>query len=153
VGVESRSRHLSGESVNGSGKVVGHIDVDDGDEKFEVAGGPPTKKTIPDNGGHTAARTPPGHYVLGKAEHHTTKGWPNSVVPWGATIREINEIVQFNLGEEWVDASGPSGRVTLAFIRFFSDRVAQLPLRSRRDMLDRSSMVPGRRGDGDRKTL
>jgi hypothetical protein len=107
-----------GERINGSGYVVGHIYVNDGIEKYEVAGGPATQRPIPDAGGHTATKTPPGRYTLDKPEHHTTVGWPNSVVPWGAKIREVNDVVQFELGGRWVDASGPKGKVTDAAILF-----------------------------------
>jgi len=109
-----------GEGRNGLGQVVGHIYVNDGPEKFDVAGGPPTSTPIADVGGHTATRTPPGRYVLDRAEHHRTQGWPNSVAPWGARIREVAEIVQFELNGRWVDASGPNGRVTGALMIFFT---------------------------------
>jgi hypothetical protein len=108
-----------GESRNGLGQLVGHIYVNDGPERFDVAGGPPTSSPIVDMGGHTATRTPPGRYVLDQAEHHTTQGWPNSVVPWGARLREVAEIVQFELNGRWVDASGPKGRVTSALLIYF----------------------------------
>jgi hypothetical protein len=62
---------------------------------------------------------PAGRYVLDRAEHHTSGGWPNSVVPWGARIREVDGIVQFELGSRWEAASGTSGKVTLAYVRFF----------------------------------
>jgi hypothetical protein len=105
------------ESVNRRGYEVGHIYVNDGNEKFEVAGGPRTP--VRDGGGHTATRTPPGHYVLDRAEHHTTSGWPNSVVPWGARIREVDEVVQFQVGDRWIDASGSLGKVTEAYLLWY----------------------------------
>jgi hypothetical protein len=105
-----------GESQNRFGQVVGHIYVNDGAEAFDVAGGPPTSR--PDVGGHTATRTPAGRYSLDRAEHHTTQGWPKSVVPWGAQLREEREIVQYNINGRWLDASGPKGSVTRAFLMF-----------------------------------
>ena len=101
-----------GERVNGSGFVVGHIYVNDGIESYDVAGGPATKRPISDLGGHTAERTPPGTYVLDKPEHHTTTSWPNSVVPWGAKIREVDEVVQFEFGGRFLGRSCPEFCVT-----------------------------------------
>jgi hypothetical protein len=109
-----------GESRNRLGQVVGHIYVNDGPERFDVAGGPPTSRPIADEGGHKATRTPAGQYVLDRAEHHTTFNWPNSVVPWGARIREVDLVVQYQLDGKWVDASGPKGRVTRAFLLFYT---------------------------------
>ncbi len=107
-----------GESKNRFGQVVGHLYVNDGPERFDVAGGPPARRPIGDLGGHTATRTPAGRYRLGRAEHHTTQGWPNSVVPWGAALREVAEIVQYQMDGRWIDASGVKGRVTQAFLLF-----------------------------------
>ncbi len=109
-----------GESRNRVGQAVGHIYVNDGPERFDVAGGPPTAQPIADEGGHTATRTPPGRYLLDQAEHHTTSGWPDSVVPWGARIREVDSVVQYELDGKWVDASGPNGRVTRAWVLFYT---------------------------------
>lgn len=99
---------------NRFGDVVGHIYVDDGPERFDVAGGP----TLPirDRGGHTATPTPAGQYVLDRAERHTTQSWPGSVVPWGARLREVQEIVQYEVNGRWLDASGVNGRVTAAHL-------------------------------------
>src|SRR6185312_1437440 len=107
-----------GESRNSFGQAVGHIYVDDGPERFDVAGGPATARPIADIGGHTATRTPAGRYVLDHAERHTTLGWPKSVLPWGARLREVHEVVQYEVGGRWIDASGPSGTVTRAYLIF-----------------------------------
>lgn len=105
-----------GDAKNRFGDIVGHIHVNDGPETFDVAGGPPTVTKTP--GGHVATPTPAGTYVLDSAEHHTTSGWPGSVVPWGARLREVAEVVQYETNGKWVDASGPNGRVTHAVLKF-----------------------------------
>lgn len=107
-----------GDGKNRFGQVTGHVHVNDGPEVFDVAGGPPTLRPIVDLGGHTATRTPPGRYVLDRPEHHTTNGWPNSVVPWGAALREVATVVQYESNGRWVDASGPNGKVTHALMTF-----------------------------------
>jgi len=122
-----------GDGKNRSGKVVGHIHVNDGPETFDVAGGPPTLQPILDLGGHTATRTPPGRYVLDRAEHHTTNGWPRSVVPWGARLREVDGVVEYELSGHWINASGLDGRVTHALLIFAakSGRPMSPPVASR----------------------
>lgn len=117
-----------GESTNRLGQAVGHLYVNDGPERFDVAGGPPTLRPIVDAGGHTATRTPPGRYTLGPAEHHTTQGWPKSVVPWGAALREVNEIVQYQVSGRWIDASGVNGNVTQAILMFAAKSKRPMPV-------------------------
>lgn len=109
-----------GETKNRFGQVVGHIYVNDGPERFDVAGGPPTTRPIPDLGGHTATRTPPGRYTLDHFERHTTQGWPMSVVPWGARLRDVSDIVQYEVDGRWIDASGVNGTVTHSWLIYSS---------------------------------
>lgn len=103
------------EHKNAKGVTVGHIYVNDGDESFEVAGGRSGSSTI-EPGGHRAGITPPGRYVLDHAEQHTTRNWPGSVVPWGAKLRERNDVVEYQVGNNWRAASGPQGAVTTALV-------------------------------------
>lgn len=103
------------ETTNREGTIIGHIYVNDGSEAFEVAAGEPGSHEA-EPGGHRAEITPPGQYVLDQAEHHTTRNWPGSVVPWGARIRERNEIIEYELGGTWRAASGPHGAVTSAIV-------------------------------------
>jgi predicted heme/steroid binding protein len=106
-----------GERMNADGTTLGRILVTTTGDTYEVAGGP-SGKPGNDVGGHTAGQTPSGLFVLGSAEHHNSKNWPSSVVPWGAKIRERDEIVQYELGHAWRAASGPHGDVTAALILF-----------------------------------
>jgi hypothetical protein len=83
---------------------VGHIYVIDGSgrviDSYEMTGGPPpeVKSGNPkEQGGHTAGITPPGHYVLAEKEHHVTANWPYSVVPFGAKLREVDGVVQYQM--------------------------------------------------------
>jgi len=48
----------------------------------------------------------------------SSKNWPTSVVPWGAKLRERDEVVEYNDGDGWKRASGPRGKVTDALILF-----------------------------------
>lgn len=81
-----------GEGTNAIGATVGHIYVMVGGvlkQTYPVAGGPPPGHgRTGEEGGHSAGATPPGLYVLGYKEHHTTQNWPSSVVPFGAVLRE-----------------------------------------------------------------
>jgi hypothetical protein len=104
-----------GEGKNRKGVTVGHIYVKPGNDVFEVAGGP-VGGGASEMGGHTVDATPTGTYVLDHAEHHVTSNWPSSVVPWGAPIRERDEVVEYQVGGRWVAASGPKGSVTAAII-------------------------------------
>lgn len=105
-----------GERTNAKGTVVGHIYVFIGDKvtSYDMAGGPPPGKGYKGGGGHSAGVTPAGHYVLDHAEHHTTRNWPQSVVPWGAPIRDDAGIIEYQVGGVWKQASGPRGDVTQA---------------------------------------
>src|SRR6266478_6731085 len=105
------------EGKNSKGVTVGHIYVDGGPEAFEVTGG--LAKSGLEPGGHRSGITPPGRYVLDHAEHHTTRNWPASVVPWGAKLRERNEIVEYEMGGAWRAASGPHGSVTFANVIWY----------------------------------
>jgi len=89
-------------------------------EIIDIAAGPIPGKTYDDNGGHTAESTHEGIYVLDRGESHTTASWPASVVPWGTPVRELNGIIQYQIGNQWRDASGPRGTVTQAVQLFYA---------------------------------
>lgn len=94
----------------------GHIYVVGGKgESYEMSGGP--SNAIKD-GGHIAEPTPRGQYVLADKEHHSSNNWPNSVIPWGASIREHNGEIEYQVGQNWIVATGPKGTVTLAVLKF-----------------------------------
>ena len=102
-----------GEGKNAKGITVGTLQILNGQgETYEVAAGPPPGKSQNGEGGHTAAFTPPGEYVLGSPEHHITANWPSSVVPWGAAIRESNGVIEYQVGSLWKPATGEKGAVT-----------------------------------------
>jgi hypothetical protein len=106
-----------GERKNAVGVTVGRLQVINGrGEKYEIAGGPPPGNAQPGPGGHRADFTPPGKYLLDRAEHHTTANWPSSVVPWGAPIRETDGIVEYQVGDHWNQADGPNGTVTRSLL-------------------------------------
>lgn len=108
-----------GERVDSRGVTLGHIYVINGHgESYEMAGGPPPGRGYNDKGGHSAGITPPGHYVLGPQEHHTTSSWPMSVIPWGAPLREADGEIQYQVRGRWITASGPQGTVTQATMQF-----------------------------------
>src|SRR5271157_2888792 len=106
-----------GESKNAKGVVVGHVYViNGGGERYEIAGGPPPgdgPKKDP-AGGHIQAATPAGTYIIDAPEHHVSYGWPMSVIPWGAKLREHNGQVEYQSGSQWRLATGPRGEVTHA---------------------------------------
>jgi hypothetical protein len=88
-------------------------------ESYEAAGGPPPGRGGKGEGGHTAGHTPAGLYVLGHQEHHTTMGWPNSSIPYGAPLRAGSDgYVEFLAHNEWKKADGPRGVWTEARKRF-----------------------------------
>lgn len=89
-------------------------------EVVDIVAGPPPDRQKSDRGGHYAESTAAGIYVLDKGEAHTSAGWPASVVPWGAEIREQNGIIQYRIGNQWRDATGPRGTVTQASRLFFA---------------------------------
>jgi hypothetical protein len=109
-----------GEQTDATGTTVGHIYVVGGTEvkKYEAVGGPPPGRGFHDRGGHTAGVTPAGHYVLDRKEHHESRNWPQSVVPWGAEIRDRDGIIEYHERGIWIKATGLSGTVTRAIIRF-----------------------------------
>ena len=74
-------------------------------EHYDAAGGAPA--AYKDNGGHTSDPTPAGVYVLGAQHHATTGTWPNSSIPFGASIRLAGEgKVEYLLGgDRWVTES------------------------------------------------
>jgi hypothetical protein len=97
----------------------GHIYVARG-EAYEMAGGlPPGQGRMDKLGGHFQGVTPAGHYVLDRAEQHTSFGWPTSVIPWGAKLREHAGEVQYLVGNAWHTATGPHGTVTRAWMAFY----------------------------------
>jgi hypothetical protein len=104
-----------GETTRPDGTTIGSIYVVGGEgEKYPMAGGPPPGKGRRDRGGHTAGQTPAGDYVLDHAEHHTTKRWPASVIPWGAALREEDGEVQYEVNGRWITATGRHGTVAEA---------------------------------------
>jgi hypothetical protein len=112
-----------GEATNAKGTVVGHLYVFSSErvKRYDAVGGPPPGKGYKDGGGHSAGVTPAGHYILDHAEHHSTKNWPQSVVPWGAPIRDNNGIIEYQVRGAWKPASGRLGEVTHA-IQLFARR-------------------------------
>lgn len=120
-----------GEKTLKDGTTIGHIYVYVNGElkkSYEAAAGPPPGEGFADRGGHTAGQTPAGNYVLAHAEHHTTRNWPMSVVPWGAKLREEKGVIEYSSdsGRTWRKASGPDGDVTRAYTLFLErDRAQQ----------------------------
>jgi hypothetical protein len=91
---------------------------------FTACGGP--RRGSPDRG-HTAGQTPAGNYTLGPRHHHVTKNWPNSCIPWGASIRRaVNGEVEFDDGSGWKPATGDGAPMNMAIIR--SNVLARLPV-------------------------
>lgn len=102
-----------GESRRDDGTFMGTIYVLGANgEHYPMAGGP--RKKHKDRGGHSAGPTPAGHYILDYAEHHTSGGWPASVIPWGAPLREAGKEVEYYADGHWIPATGPNGRVVAA---------------------------------------
>ncbi len=72
---------------------------------YPTRGGP--KETFIGQDKHTHSPIPPRTYVLGKAVQYTTRNWPNSSIPWGASIRRAsNGEIEFNPGSGWQHATG-----------------------------------------------
>src|SRR2546423_13603209 len=94
-----------GEKKRLDGKAIGAIYVVGGKEgdKYPMMGGPPPGKGYKDDSGHTADATPAGEYILGQAEHHITKNWTKSVIPWGARLREHEGEVQYEVDGAWIN--------------------------------------------------
>lgn len=86
--------------------------------QFPACAGPPARRA--DHGGHSAEPTPPGRYVLGAAEHHVSRRWPMSSIPWGARLRKRadGEVEYSGDGVTWHAATGPDGEMTRAGIEF-----------------------------------
>jgi hypothetical protein len=112
--------------------------VNGGDEAYDMTGGPPPGKGYHDRGGHTAGVTPHGHYVLDKAEHHISRGWPKSVIPWGAKLREEGGQIQYEVAGRWHTATGRNGEVTKAAQAFLHRSGQNLSL----DQVDRDAVRP-----------
>lgn len=107
--------------------LVGHIYVLGGHgESYPIAAGPKRAK-LDEASGHMAGPTHPGHYRLGVREHHTTKNWPSSTIPWGATLRKgADGEVEFSSdGTRWTKVTGPHGVTTEAQIRMWRNMLAQ----------------------------
>jgi hypothetical protein len=101
-----------GEGRRGDGTTIGTIYVVGGHgEKYPIAGGPPPGKGHKDRGGHVKGRTPEGTYVLDGPEHHVTRNWPGSIIPWGAKLRESGGVVQYEVKGKWYNATGHDGAV------------------------------------------
>lgn len=85
-------------------------------EKYEIAAGVPPGEGAADVGGHHMGSTPAGEYVLGEKEHHYTKNWPDSTIPWGATLeKKADGFVYYSIHEgTWVQVTGPDGVFTKA---------------------------------------
>jgi hypothetical protein len=108
-----------GETTNSDAVTVGHMYVVVRGKtvaRYEVAGGPPPGRGERGEGGHVAGSTPTGEFLLDAREHHTTRNWPNSVVPWGAAIRESRGVVEYLVDGSWRTATGPHGSVTKAWL-------------------------------------
>ena len=90
-------------------------------KQYDACGGPPADQAHADRGGHYAAPTVEGGYLLGAAEHYTTQSWPTSTVPWGAQLRlRDDQEIEFSSdgGTTWLPATGLSGCVTRSWIAF-----------------------------------
>ena len=88
-------------------------------DQFTACGGP---KKVDDSAdrGHTIGKTPPGHYTLGPRHHHVTPNWPNSSIPWGASIRRAaNGEVEFDDGSGWKPATGDGAPMNNAIVQFY----------------------------------
>lgn len=95
--------------------IVGTIYVVGGNgERFAGAGGPERRAR---DGNHHVTPTPAGVYTLGPQIHHTTKGWPMSVIPYGASLRldASGEVEYSDNWMYWRRATGPQGAVTNAY--------------------------------------
>jgi hypothetical protein len=102
-------------------------------ESYEAVGGPPPGMGGKGPGGHSAGHTPAGLYILGRQEHHTTMGWPNSSIPYGAPLRAGSDgYVEFLENGQWKKANGPRGVWTEASKRF-KQRDGKPPILTERD--------------------
>jgi len=119
--------------------------VNGSQEMISIVAGPTPENTFADRGGHSADSTPAGHYVLDKTETHTTMNWPSSVVPWGAPVREQNGIIQYKIGSQWRDATGPRGTVTQSLRMFIAKTPDMHPTPQEMEQMMRNMFI-------DRKT-
>jgi hypothetical protein len=89
-------------------------------KEYDACGGPPADQAHADRGGHYAAPTTAGNYILGGAQHYTTDSWPTSTIPWGAQIRvrDDQEIEYSTDGATWLPATGTEGCVTRSWMAF-----------------------------------
>jgi hypothetical protein len=95
--------------------VAGRTTVD----HFTACGGPEHVEDSADRG-HTIGKTPPGHYTLGPRHHHVTPNWPNSSIPWGASIRRAaNGEVEFDDGSGWKPATGDGAPMNKAIVQSY----------------------------------
>jgi len=105
---DSRGFWLGTIYVVAAGQTVAH---------FTACGGPEKVDDSADRG-HTIGRTPAGRYALGPRHHHVTPNWPNSSIPWGASIRRAaNGEVEFDDGSGWKPATGDRAPMNTALIR------------------------------------
>lgn len=111
-----------GEGVDEDGTTIGTLYVYVNGKmvkSYPAVGGPAPGMGSKGDGGHSAGVTPAGDYTLDRAEHHTTKNWPNSVVPWGAKIRErADGEIEYSgdEGKSWQTGTGKNGTVTASLI-------------------------------------
>lgn len=98
------------ENINVGTTLIGGLYA--GEERYDVACGPRTASKDP--GGALAEPTAAGTYILGPRQAHRSLSgkWPASYVPWGAPIREQDGLIQYQIGNRWETASGPSGKIT-----------------------------------------
>ena len=94
----------------------GHIYVIGGRrERYEAVCGP-SRRHEDKTGLHWAEPTPAGLYTLGHREHHVTRNWIMSVIPFGAELREEQHDghtdLYFKANGEWRAATGPHGIVS-----------------------------------------
>ncbi len=139
-----------GESTRG-GTTIGHIYVVGGKgESYEIAAGPPDASSEVGAGGHSAGVTPAGTYTLGAQEHHTTLGWPNSSIPWGATLeKKDDDHVYYSITPgKWVQVTGPGGVLTKSLGQFWDNTPSASPLRGirREDFVNQTSSLYGADG-------
>ena len=138
-----------GETKDHRGYTMGHLYAYRGpsSKRYEVMGGPPPGEGFKDAGGHVAESTPAGSYVLGRAEHHVTLRWPESVVAWGAELRDRDGTIEYRVGNEWKPASGANGTVTRAWIDFSARSGAHMSLaeadrRAREMFFEKGTLLP-----------
>jgi hypothetical protein len=130
---------------------MGHLCVQGGGgETYAIAAGPKPGEGSSGDGGHSAGFTPPGNYVLGPQEHHTTRNWPASVVPWGAALRFVDndptKDVEYQASPHspWLRATGPNGAVTQSLFLWYSRTPTEKPTPDQIIAASRSYFVDAR---------